>query len=690
MADAKIIISAQDKTKQAFDSVKANLGSINKAAAGIGLSISAAGLIAFGNETIKAAKEAEQASVRLSATLRATGNAAGITKKELDDFADSMAKSTQFDDESIRNAEAAFLKFGNIQEDVFKRGISLSADLASFLGTDVADAAQTVGKALSSPSEGVGALERQIGKLTKAQKDSIQGFADVGDLASAQSAVLDILQKKIGGTAQLMNTGWTKATGDLSKSWGELLETLGKTDSASSALGSLSTYLEDMKRVVDSGDWLDKLAFFSVGFTTPSMMKGAPKLSQESSGFIGGSAGDPAIAAAAERERQRTEAAQEAAQRKIEEARKRALAQVKSDVAAAANFVEALKKQAATLGAGAEGIKLYEAAHLKLTAAQKKSVAASIEQISAYEQFNEEQKQRDEELSQLVARFEALDSATLEAIKGEQSLSDALMEQAKSVHFLDAAQQELIESRIKMVRSGEATKALADEWQPLIEQANALRASVQPLEEFSKKWQEVLSLRDKFPGIIDSDTLAKLAKNLSDSYQPAENLSNAAKDLGLTFSSAFEDAIVGAKSFQEILQSLAQDISRIITRELVTEPLAKSVTGFVKKLDFKSLWPFEDGGVMTSKGALPLHKYASGGIANSAQLAIFGEGSRPEAFVPLPDGRSIPVTMEGGGGVVIHGPLMVVNTPDANSFRRSGPQVAADMQRLLNNHRRIS
>jgi hypothetical protein len=29
---------------------------------------------------------------------------------------------------------------------------------------------------------------------------------------------------------------------------------------------------------------------------------------------------------------------------------------------------------------------------------------------------------------------------------------------------------------------------------------------------------------------------------------------------------------------------------------------------------------------------------------------MFGEGSRPEAFVPLPDGRRIPVAMQGGGG----------------------------------------
>ena len=55
------------------------------------------------------------------------------------------------------------------------------------------------------------------------------------------------------------------------------------------------------------------------------------------------------------------------------------------------------------------------------------------------------------------------------------------------------------------------------------------------------------------------------------------------------------------------------------------------------------IFGFAEGGVMTKDGPLPLRKYASGGIADSPQVAVFGEGSSPEAFVPLPDGRSIPV-----------------------------------------------
>lgn len=63
---------------------------------------------------------------------------------------------------------------------------------------------------------------------------------------------------------------------------------------------------------------------------------------------------------------------------------------------------------------------------------------------------------------------------------------------------------------------------------------------------------------------------------------------------------------------------------------------------------FASFLPFADGGIMTSRGPVPLRKYSSGGIATSPQLAMFGEGSVPEAYVPVPSGR-IPVELRGGG-----------------------------------------
>ena len=80
---------------------------------------------------------------------------------------------------------------------------------------------------------------------------------------------------------------------------------------------------------------------------------------------------------------------------------------------------------------------------------------------------------------------------------------------------------------------------------------------------------------------------------------------------------------------------------------------------------------FADGGVMTSQGAVPLRKYAGGGIASSPQLAMFGEGAQPEAYVPLPDGRRIPVSMQGGQGMVINQTINAGQGTDSAQVRRS-------------------
>lgn len=71
--------------------------------------------------------------------------------------------------------------------------------------------------------------------------------------------------------------------------------------------------------------------------------------------------------------------------------------------------------------------------------------------------------------------------------------------------------------------------------------------------------------------------------------------------------------------------------------------------------------PFANGGIMTAGGPLDLKAYAKGGVASSPQLALFGEGSMNEAFVPLPDGRSIPVTIRSAGGAAAGGGEQTVN-----------------------------
>lgn len=61
-----------------------------------------------------------------------------------------------------------------------------------------------------------------------------------------------------------------------------------------------------------------------------------------------------------------------------------------------------------------------------------------------------------------------------------------------------------------------------------------------------------------------------------------------------------------------------------------------------------SLFGFANGGI--AKGGFRTAAYATGGVAKSPTIGLVGEGKYNEAIVPLPDGKSIPVSMGRGMG----------------------------------------
>ena len=122
-----------------------------------------------------------------------------------------------------------------------------------------------------------------------------------------------------------------------------------------------------------------------------------------------------------------------------------------------------------------------------------------------------------------------------------------------------------------------------------------------------------------------------------------------------SWASTLNDMLWGAEtSFVKILESFGQMITQMIIMKQLVEPVVGGLSGLFTSSSSSAIDAsynanagtlFADGGIMTSKGSLPLRTYATGGIANRPQVSVFGEGSMAEAYVPLPDGRSIPVTM---------------------------------------------
>ena len=199
-------------------------------------------------------------------------------------------------------------------------------------------------------------------------------------------------------------------------------------------------------------------------------------------------------------------------------------------------------------------------------------------------------------------------------------------------------------------------------------------------------------LRDKFRGIAQSigDSFGEAFKNIiAGSGSVRENLSNMFQSIADSFADMAAQMIAEAvkmqamKAMQGLFSFFAPGSSIIGGGAAAGGSLLGSLSqsaasglgglgGFAGPSAIP--WGFADGGIMTDKGPMPLKLYASGGIANSPQLAVFGEGSTPEAFVPLPDGRSIPVKFTGDGGMKdSSGGDVIVNVQvDANDSKVSG------------------
>lgn len=240
-----------DQSKRTTDTIKGHFESLKKALGFVGLGL---GLKEFFQELVRSSIEFERSQNSLTATLKATGLAAGITRTELEEMGDALAKSTAFDGEDIRSAEVALLRFRDIQGDVFRDALKATLDLASAQGGKAADAAHQVGKALEDPLHSMKALKDVGVILTEGQKDLIRNFQETGNIAGAQKIVLDALAGSMGGGAVGENVGLYGSTRGLAKAWNDLLVTIGQSpfgfnndiNAATKALELLSDTIGDV------------------------------------------------------------------------------------------------------------------------------------------------------------------------------------------------------------------------------------------------------------------------------------------------------------------------------------------------------------------------------------------------------------------------------------------------------------
>lgn len=522
----KIVLHGEDQSGAAFASLKRNIAETGSGITRIqgllgtlGITASVGGFALLAKSSVQAAIEVQQSGQRLEAVLKATGHSAGIAQSEIQKMAESLSRSTGFNNQAIEAGAAIFLKFGNIQQDVFRQGIKYAADYAAFAGADFTSAAQTIGKALQSPEHGIKALRAEFGQLSPAQELAIKQFTEVNDIAKAQGVILDFLKGKIEGTSEAMHTGLKGALDDIRNSWQALLETTGKSSGGHAFLNAINEFLTDSKNLIAlGGDYkriLSQRAANAPDKISPAELENAAWTSRMES-------------------------------------------QLDFETALGAKNTETVEK-------------LVKQMNEKLAAEKKRLLAEDTQGWVKHAQ-------------------EVFDTADKE---------NQMLAEISQKHW--------------------------DEEERLRKQDNA-------------GWVAYAEARIR----EDEEMNAALAKVAAE----ANKTNNFARDMGLTFSSAFEDAIVGGLKLSDVLRGLSKDMLRIIARKTVTEPLGNAITGLLSSAMSGFAGSFGSGG-STAPGmseasiASMFGPKAEGGPVYSGQSYLVGERG-PELFMPSSSGNIIP------------------------------------------------
>ena len=225
----------------AYVSLNAAMGLVQR-----GLSLVAQGIRAVATS----GSDEQQALAQLEATLASTGRQAEFTTAQLQAMADELEDGSMRTAEEIQSAQARLLSYTDVAAKEFPRAMQIVVDQQQRLGISIEQSAETVGRALQSPSEAIATLGRQGFKFEADQKRLLKQLEATGRKAEAQAMIMDMLTEAYGGAAAAAKMGTfagllktiDKQVGDFTKR----VMNSGAFEFMQRKLQDVSTYLDTM------------------------------------------------------------------------------------------------------------------------------------------------------------------------------------------------------------------------------------------------------------------------------------------------------------------------------------------------------------------------------------------------------------------------------------------------------------
>jgi len=307
---------------------------------------------------------------------------------------------------------------------------------------------------------------------------------------------------------------------------------------------------------------------------------------------------------------------------------------------------------------------------LGVTDTSTRSAAAKISEGERYLQNLQRQLEATKDLTVEEALLRDISLGRLGTVSNTQR--QALVDVARQIDAARTAQQvekerwEIITARRQAVIDEAAAVDEANaKWESLLQSlvADTAVEKTNRLIESVKVLDEALIL-----GKISAEQHAEALKKITET---SKEVDKGGKELAMTFTSAFEDAVLGGQKLSQVLQGLLQDILRIVMRKMITEPLGNALAG-----SLNGVIPFGGG-------------RASGGPVSAGRAYLVGEAG-PELLYMGASGSVVPNSRLGGETSVVvnnygNDKASARETQDSRGNRRIevtiGELVAAEIRR---------
>lgn len=318
------------------------------------------------------------------------------------------------------------------------------------------------------------------------------------------------------------------------------------------------------------------------------------------------------------------------------------------------------KLEKATVGAG-----LLEPVNKKTT--------ATVSELT--EQINAARKELEFEIDQLTRSKDEQDLYNLAKEKGVEDVEKFVEAMRPWVANLNRAAEaeDLLKEAIE--REDEANKKAKDTKDDLIQQYNALYEGSRTAKQ---EYDDTIFLIDQLEASMEAlglttektmeafERARKKAKEVFDEAEKdASGTGEVMKEMGATFESSFERAILKGEDLRSVLQGLADDLLQMATRRLVLGPLSDAL--------------FDSGGLFSQ-----IIGSAKGNVFRGGNVVPFAKGgvvSRPTMF-PMP--RGVGLMGEAGEEAILplkrssSGHLGVISSPgkvEVNVYAPAGSSV---------------